>query len=102
MDRHVSEHREALAELCRRHYVRRLELFGSAARGTFDVETSDLDFLVEFEDLAPALYAEHYFDLLHAFEDLFARPIDLLPARSIRNPYLAEEIARDRTLLYAA
>ena len=39
---------EPLAELCRRHGVRRLSLFGSAATGKLGPE-SDLDFLVEFE-----------------------------------------------------
>ena len=39
--------RTEVGELCRRYGVRRLEVFGSAARGSFDPETSDLDFLVE-------------------------------------------------------
>jgi predicted nucleotidyltransferase len=41
--------REELRALCRRFHVRRLDLFGSAARGDFDPERSDVDFLVEFE-----------------------------------------------------
>jgi predicted nucleotidyltransferase len=45
IDRHLSE----IAALCRRYGVRRLEVFGSAARGIdFDPATSDADFLVEF------------------------------------------------------
>jgi predicted nucleotidyltransferase len=44
-------------DLCRRYGVRRLDVFGSAARGAdFDVATSDVDFLVQFgppgDDLA--------------------------------------------------
>lgn len=37
-----------LAEICRRHRVRRLALFGSRARGDARVD-SDVDLLVEFE-----------------------------------------------------
>ena len=37
-----------LAELCRKHDVRVLKLFGSAARGE-DTPASDIDLLVEFE-----------------------------------------------------
>jgi uncharacterized protein len=48
MNSPLEQHRERLAELCRRYGVRRLELFGSAARGQFDPATSDLDFLVLF------------------------------------------------------
>ena len=38
----------ALAELCRRHRVRKLSLFGSALSGTAP-QDSDVDLLVEFE-----------------------------------------------------
>ncbi len=46
----IADKREELAALCRRYDVVRLEVFGSAARGTdFDPATSDADFLVEFD-----------------------------------------------------
>mgnify|MGYP001239251074 CR=1 FL=1 len=80
----------------------RFELFGSAAAGRFDPAHSDLDFLVEFQDLPPAEYARSYFELLHALEDMFQRPIDLVTVRSLTNPYLVREIERDRTVLHAA
>ena len=38
----------ALAELCRRHYIRRLSFFGSVLRDDFSPQ-SDVDVLVEFE-----------------------------------------------------
>jgi len=44
----IHQHQSAIAELCRRYRVQRLEVFGSAARGTdFAPESSDADFLVE-------------------------------------------------------
>ena len=43
----IHQHQSAIAELCRRYRVQRLEVFGSAARGTdFAEESSDADFLV--------------------------------------------------------
>ena len=39
---------EKIAEFCRRHYIRRLALFGSALRDDFTPD-SDVDVLVEFE-----------------------------------------------------
>ncbi len=39
---------EVIAEVCRRHGVRRLSIFGSALRGDFRSD-SDVDVLVEFE-----------------------------------------------------
>ncbi len=43
----IEDNREAIAELCRQFGVRRLAVFGSAAKGTFDPATSDVDFLVD-------------------------------------------------------
>jgi predicted nucleotidyltransferase len=94
--------REQIAELCRRHRVRRLALFGSAVREDFDPERSDLDFLVEFEPLAPGTYAHTYFDLLEALQRLFGRPVDLVEAGAVRNPYIRQEIETWQETLYAA
>jgi predicted nucleotidyltransferase len=45
----IHQNQSAIAELCRRYRVQRLEVFGSAARGTdFAPESSGADFLVEF------------------------------------------------------
>jgi hypothetical protein len=100
--REVEERASAIESLCRRFQVRRLELFGSAATGSFNPASSDLDFLVEFEDLQPGDYAAAYFGLLEQLQGLFRRNIDLVVARSIRNPYLLESIQRSKALLYAA
>jgi predicted nucleotidyltransferase len=74
----TEEHRAELDDLCRRHHVSRLELFGSAVSGECDAEASDLDFLVEFQRLEPGDRADASFGLLHGLEDLFARKIDLV------------------------
>jgi len=42
----IEQHRAELDALCRKYGVKRLELFGSAARGDFRPERSDLDFAV--------------------------------------------------------
>jgi predicted nucleotidyltransferase len=98
----IEERREAIEGLCRRFRVRRLELFGSAAAGGFNPKSSDLDFLVEFDELRSGDYADAYFGLLGELQRLFRRNVDLVVARSVRNPYLLESIERSRTLLYAA
>ena len=40
--------------------------------------------------------------LKEALEDLFGRPVDLVEATAVRNPYLRADIERSRELLYAA
>jgi predicted nucleotidyltransferase len=88
--------------LCRKHHVRRLDLFGSATREDFDATRSDLDFIVEFEPLTMKEHADAYFGLLFDLEDLFERKIDLVEREPLRNPYFIQEIEETRVPLYAA
>lgn len=90
-----------IAELCQRFHVRRLSIFGSAVTSAFDPETSDVDFLVEFDDGATDLFGA-YFDLKEALETLLGRPVDLVTPKSLENPYFAESVERTRRDLYAA
>ena len=98
----IQQHLPELKSLCRRFHVRRLELFGSAARGDFDPARSDLDFLVEFErdDKLPALDA--YFGLKDALEQLMSRRVDLIMPGAIENPYVKASIQESRETLYAS
>jgi uncharacterized protein len=99
----VHDHRADLQVLCARYNVRRLALFGSAARGDdFRPESSDLDFLVEFASPEAGRYADRYFGLLADLERLFDRPVDLLDVAAIRNPYLERAVTVSQELLYAA
>lgn len=100
MHEDIAAKRDALAALCRRFGVTRLEVFGSAARGTdFDPARSDADFLVEFDRSARGLAA--YFDFKQALEELLGRPVDLVESSAVRNPYLRAAINRSRELVYA-
>lgn len=102
MSTFIADHRAALEELCRRYCVRRLFLFGSAARDDFDARCSDIDLLVEFEAMPDGGYADAYFGLREALEALFGRDVDLVALAAVRNPYVRADIERTRTLLYAA
>ena len=98
----VESKRSEVAALCLRLGVRRLALFGSAARDDFDDAHSDIDLLVEFND-DPALRTwNHYLDLKQALERIFARPVDLVEPATIRNPYVKQSIERDRQSIYGS
>jgi len=91
--------REALAELCRRHRIRRLSLFGSALRDDFSPD-SDVDMLVEFEPgYSPG------WDILHVEQDfsrLFnGRKIDIVNPKYI-NRWLKDRICAAAVLQYEA
>ncbi|WP_410656462.1 nucleotidyltransferase family protein [Amycolatopsis sp. lyj-112] len=91
-----------IEELCRALSVRRLDLFGSAVKESFDVVSSDVDVLVEF-DAGPGFdYFGTYFDLKEGLERVLGRAVDLVSVTSIRNPYFKQEVLDTRELLYAA
>ena len=96
----LSAHRAAVAALCRLSGVKRLELFGSAARDDFDPGRSDFDFLVEFDDSDQGDPLQSYFGLKEALERLLGRPVDLVMPAAVKNPYILDSINRDRQLVY--
>lgn len=91
-----------LSDLCRKHRVRRLALFGSAASSEFDETQSDIDFLVSFDKMSPSEHSDHYFDFIEDLEDLFGVPVDLLEEEPIDNPYLRKAIEESKVILYNA
>lgn len=70
--------------------VQSLALFGSVARDEA-TETSDLDFLVEFEGAATF---DRYMDLKFFLEDLFGKRVDLVTKRSLK-PQIAESVLEE-------
>jgi len=95
---------EQIVELCRRHHVLRLSVFGSAARDDFDPTTSDVDLIVDFD--IDAIANEEYSSNKWAFHDelsrRFQRKVDLLTWESVKNSYLLRSIQSANELLYAA
>lgn len=95
------EQSAAITRLCQQYCVAYLDLFGSAAEGErFDPGRSDVDFVVEFNELSTADAFRRFMGLKVALEKLFNRPVDLLMERAIRNPYLKQTIDKQRVRLY--
>jgi len=98
----IEQHREQIASLCRKHDVKRLELFGSAARGDFNPTSSDFDFFVEFRSDGWEKAADRWFGLQEDLEALLEHRVDLVSAKTATNPYFLEVANRHRVELYAA
>jgi uncharacterized protein len=88
-----------LVELCRRHRVRRLSLFGSMLKGSAGPD-SDVDLLVEFEPgQAPGFLklAEIEAELSRL---VGGRPVDLRTARDLSR-HFRDDIVREAVVEYA-
>ena len=102
MQADITDNLDALADICRRHGVTRLEIFGSAARSDFDPARSDADFLVTFQ---PAVRNDigALDDLKESLEELLGRPVDLVERETIetsRNFIRRRAILREARTLY--
>lgn len=87
-----------IARFCRRHYIRRLSLFGSVLRDDFG-PASDVDVLVEFEPShLPGLA---FFEMEEELAAIIGRPVDLNTAESL-SPYFRESVLREAVVLYDA
>jgi predicted nucleotidyltransferase len=102
VDNLLESKREAIAELCERFGVTRLDAFGSALRDDFRPGESDLDLLVEFGPMASYARVDAYFGLLDELRNLLGREIDLVMVGAVKNAFLARNIERTKQLLYAA
>ena len=80
--------REEILRIARAHGARNVRVFGSAARGDAD-ETSDVDFLVEFE---PGTSLLQHGAMIAELEELLGRKVDVAPEKTLR------ERARERVL----
>jgi hypothetical protein len=98
----LEQYLPAILVLCVECSVRRLELFGSAARDEFDPGISDLDFFVEFLDLGWQGSFKRYMGLKLGLEDLLGCAVDLVELSAVRNPHFLDVANRHRRPVYAA
>jgi len=98
----IEQNRAAIERICRKHDVKQLELFGSAASGQFAAGLSDIDFFVEFNDYNSKSIADQWFGLQEELEQLLGAPVELVSLRTAKNPLFLQVANRYRISLYAA
>jgi len=94
-----TEQLEQIRDLCSQYKVARLYLFGSVITDHFQPD-SDVDFLVQFKEMDLLDYADNYFDLLNALQEVVERDVDLVIEKDLSNPILIEEIDAHKVLVY--
>lgn len=91
-----------IIDLCRKHKVKTLAVFGSILTDRFN-DDSDVDLLVDFEPQDPDKfdYVSNYFDLRDAFETILGRKVDLIEEGASRNKFFIENVNRTKQTIYA-
>ncbi len=95
----LAAHQTAIAALCHQYRVRQLVAFGSVLTPAFGPE-SDVDLVAAFEPMLVEEYADNYLALKFALEQVLQRPVDLLEAQALRNPYFRAQVARTQQVVY--
>jgi predicted nucleotidyltransferase len=97
----IATHLHSIRGLCLRFGVRRLEVFGSAARGAgFREDASDADFLVAFGSVDHLRPLDQFVGFAEALRDTLGRPVDLVEAGALSNPFVIAEIEAERELVF--
>ena len=95
--------RERLTPFCQKHHIRRLELFGSAARGEAG-PGSDVDLLVTFEESVPISTGD-LLEMAGEAEELVGRPVDFVLRPCLEtssNRFAREHILATAVCLYGS
>jgi uncharacterized protein len=95
----LKKHSEDINKLCKNHKVKNLYAFGSVITEEFS-KNSDIDLIVDFENIDVINYADNYFDLKFSLQDILKHPVDLLEEKAIKNPYFKQAITQKRQLVY--
>jgi len=99
----VAELRTVFRPFCEKHRLRRLEIFGSAARGD-TAAGSDVDLLVTLDESHP-VSTSALLEMAGEAEELVGRPVDFVLRRSVEkspNRFAREHILASAVCLYGS
>ena len=95
----IDKNIETINVLCEIHKVKELYIFGSVLTSHFN-DSSDVDILVQFEDVELDKYFDNYMDFKDELEGILRRPVDLVEDQAIKNPIFRRIVDRDKKLVY--
>ena len=95
----IENHFKDILKLCKTHKVKSLYAFGSVLTDKFNNE-SDVDLIVDFEQLDVLDYGDNYYALKFSLENILKRSVDLLEEKAIKNPYFIKTLNQNKKLIY--
>jgi hypothetical protein len=97
----VASKRSEIGTICRRHGVRALWLFGSAAKGTWNPATSDIDVLIDLGD-HDLRYARRLMRTIVDLERLFGVQVDVTTTEQATSDWFRQELDASKELVFEA
>ena len=98
----IQQHINSVHDLCKKHKVKELYAFGSVLDETkFNVE-SDVDLLVEFDNVPFEVYAENHFEFEESLVKLFGHEVDLISPKFLRNRIFINRVNKTKQKIFIA
>lgn len=95
----LQNYKKEITILCKKYKVKSLYASGSIVTDKFNPE-SDVDLIVDFQQLDVLDYGDNYYNLKFSLEAIFKRNVDLLEEKAIRNPYFLKTLNQNKKLIY--
>lgn len=92
-------YQDEINQICRKHNIKNLTVFGSALSPAFS-NSSDIDFFLELKSAEGGI--TKYMTIKFELEKLFSRPVDLVMPNAVKNNRLKEYMFSKTKELYAA
>jgi len=87
-----------IKDVCQRHHVKELYVFGSAVTDKFK-EDSDVDFVIDFEGVEEKEFANNYFSLMETLQNLLKRKVDFVTEKYLQNRIFIEQVNKTKVKL---
>jgi predicted nucleotidyltransferase len=81
----IEQHIDAISEICKKHQAKELYAFGSVLDENRFRPDSDVDLMVEFNNMSYDFYAENYNEFENSLTSLLNREVDLISPKFLRN-----------------
>lgn len=96
----IAAKRDQILAIAAKHGAYNVRVFGSVARGDYDQQTSDIDFLIRLdsENLAGMRYFGVLEELQEELERLLGRKVDLVDEKGLKEP-LPERVLKEAVSL---
>ena len=91
--------KQEIAKLCQTHKVKSLYAFGAVLTEKFGNE-SDIDLLVDFDNVAEQEYTDNYFDFKFSMENVLKRNIDLVEEKTVQTPQFKKTLNKQKMLVF--
>lgn len=96
----IQQHINSINELCLKHKVKELYAFGSVLDDNKFNTNSDVDLLIEFDNVPFEYYAENHSEFEESLVKLFGHKVDLVSPKFLRNRIFIKRINETKQKIF--